>query len=352
MSSIKAIALSFVAGLAGVAFLPNAALAHGRGAAQVCSLGAAAVGQQATVICKDSQSGATTQSIPLGKTVAAAGGIGGTFSRSGDRVLVANQAGGAVLFREDDGRLQARVVLSTGAEGALSGALGRDGAYVLTGTRLLFFPRGQATATSSQGLLRADGSASQVTLADGHAYVAEKSGSLEAFLLSRDGDLIGPATPVAGVPAGTIVGITGARDLVVAPVAHLATSFNQAAISVVSGEAQAQLVPTKEVAACWTNNDEGLVCVSNPGSQTVSCGHLGAGGFDSYTSAAGDPAGASVFDLDVRGGLVGIQAVRAGAPVLQVYRADGGGDFLRLIGEHAVGTATANGALLLPPLSR
>jgi hypothetical protein len=68
--------------LGAVAF---AALAVGSGtarakypvSAQICSLGSAAVGNQGTLICKDVLTGATTQSIALGPTVAEAGGIGG-----------------------------------------------------------------------------------------------------------------------------------------------------------------------------------------------------------------------------------------------------------------------------------
>lgn len=335
------------------AALPGAAQARDRAPAQVCSLGAASVGQPASLICKDLHTGETTQLLALGNTVSAAGAVGGNLTRSGDRVLVTNQAGGAVLLREDDGRLRAPVTLPTGGEGSLSGALGRGGAYVLTATRLYFFPRGRTAATSSQALLQADGSASQVALAGGHAYVAEKSGSLEAFLLGPDGNLVAPAAPVAGIPAGTIVGITGHDDLVVAPVAHLASNFAQAAVPVVSGLSEVQLVATKEVAACWAANENGRVCVANPGSRSLSCGRLGEGGLESYTGIAGDSAGASVFDLDVRGAMVGVQATRAGVPVMQTYgRVDRDGDFLTLLSEHPVGTATATGALLLPALAR
>jgi hypothetical protein len=336
-----------------LAALSGTSHAGGRGGPQACTLGTAAVGQPGTVICKDVRSGATTQSIALGNTVSAAGGVGGTFSRSGDRVLVTNQAGGAVLFREDDGRLVAPVTLSTGGEGSLSGVLGHRGAYVVTATRILFFARGQRTPTSSRPLLLGDGSAAQVTLAGGYAYVSEKTGSLEAFALAADGALAGPGAAVAGIAAGTIVGITGHDDLVVAPIAHLATDFNQAAITVANGTTEVQLVPTKEVAACWAASDDDEVCVSNPGSMTVSCGHLGAGGFKSFTSAAANADGDSVFDLDLRHGLVAIQATRAGAPVLQTYaRSERDSDFLTLLSELPVGTARASGALLLPPLSR
>ena len=115
---------------------------------------------------------------------------------------------------------------------------------------------GSDQASSSQRLLSADGSAAQVALAGGFAYVSEKNGSLEAFPLADDGNLAGSASPVAGIPAGVIVGITALLDLVVAPVAHLASNPNQAAIPVVSGGEAIQLVETKEVAACWAANHD------------------------------------------------------------------------------------------------
>jgi hypothetical protein len=330
---------------------PGTSRADDAGGAQLCTLGSAAVGQQGTLICKSISTGATTQSIPLGATVAAAGGIGGSLVGNGGRVLVTNQAGGALMFREVDGYLRSPVLLQTNGEGSLSGALGRNGAYVLTGTTLRFFPHGRTVASSSQPLMLADGSAADVTLTDHDAYVSEKNGSLEAFPLGRDGNLSGQATAVAGISPGVIVGITGSADLVVAPIAHLASNPNQAEISVVDGNEQIQRVPTKEVAACWTANDDGHACVSNPGSMTVSCGRLGDDGFESYTSAAASPAGESIFDLDMQNGLVGIQGIHGGLPVLLAFRRTRG-DFLAPIGEVPVGTALAAGALLLPAVSR
>jgi hypothetical protein len=321
--------------------------------AQVCTLGAAGVGQQATLICKDVRTGETTQSLPLAATVSAAGGIGGSLAARDGRVLVTNQAGGATLLRENHGALHSPVTLQTGGEGSLSGAVSERGSYVLTGTRILFFPSGSAVSSSSRRLLMADGSAAQVTLAGGFAYVSEKSGSLESFALAGDGNLIGAAAPVGGIPAGTIVGIAGADDLVVAPVAHLATNFNQAAISVASGSEQIQLVQTKEVAACWAGHDDGEACVANPGSMTISCGHIGRGGFTSYTSAAANPIGESVFDVSMRKGLVGVMGTRNGAAVLLVYaRSENDSDFLTLVNQFPAGAATTTGALLLPALSR
>jgi hypothetical protein len=333
--------------------LPGEARADPPISGQVCALGTAGVGQTATLICKDVLTGATTQSMVLSATVSSAGGIGGSLSRRGNTVLVANQAGGATLLRANGGRLGSRVALDTGGEGSLSGTLGDRGAYVLTGTRLLFFPTGRASFTSSRALLKADGSAAQVTLAGGNAYVSEKSGSLEYFALAGNGDIVGAATPVAGVPAGVIVGITGANDLVVAPVAHLASNFGQAAVSVAYGGTEVQLVQTKEVAACWTSSDDGEACVSNPGSMTVSCGRLGPGGFLSYTSAAANPVGDAVFDLDIRRGLVGVLSTSSGSPIMLVYsRSQDDSDFLAPVNQIPLGTAAATGALLLPALSR
>jgi hypothetical protein len=302
------------------------------------------------LICKDLQSGATTQAIPLGPTVSAAGGIGASLASRGDRVLVTNQANGAILYRVGHGFLVNPLVLGTDGEGSVSGAFGDRGAYVLTGTTLRFFPHGQATASSAQRLLVGDGSAAAVTLTRGFAYVSEKNGSLEAFALGDDGSL-GAAAPVAGVSPGVIVGITGLDDLVVAPIAHLASNPNQAEISVVDGLVQIQRVPTKEVAACWAHNDGGEICVANPGSMTVSCGRTGSDGLLSYTGAAASLPGESVFDLDMGQGLVVLQGVHGGAPVLLTFRRTAG-DFLTLIGELPVGTAQAAGALLLPAISR
>jgi hypothetical protein len=329
-----------------VAALSGTSEAQRRGDAQVCSLGSAAVGQPGTLICKDVQSGATTQQIALGPTVSAAGGIAASLATRDDRVLVTNQANGAVLFRLRGGSLQDPTVLQTDGEGSLSGALGDRGAYVLSGTTLRFFLRGQTAAASASRLLVGDGSAAAVTLTDRFAYVSERNGSLEAFALGDDGSL-GAATPVSGVSPGVIVGITGLDDLVVAPIAHLAGNPGQAEIAVAEGGAQVQRVPTKEVAACWADNDDGEVCVANPGSMTVSCGRAGRDGLLSYTSAAASLPGESVFDLDMRQGLVALQGVHAGQPVLLTFRRTAG-DFLMPLGELPVGTALAAGALLLP----
>src|SRR5450631_1162190 len=332
----------------------SAALAEGQSGShaqggQLCSLGFSAVGQPGAVICKDIMTGATTQSVPVGAMHAGPGGGAGSLAHHEKRVLVTNQSQGAVLFELAGGQLTSPVTLQTDGESSLSGTLSERGAYVLTGTRLLFFPRGEMTATSSQPLLVADGSAAQVKLAGKYAYVSEKSGSLEAFLLGRDGNIRGHATPVAGVPAGVIVGITGVGDLVVAPIAHLASNANQSSIPVVSGLSVVQLVPTKEVAACWATNDDGEACITNPGSMTVSCGHLGSEAFTSYTSAAASLPGETVFDVDMMDTLVGILGRSNGAPVLLAFsRNKQSADFLSLISQFPLGTATATGAVLLP----
>lgn len=345
--------LALCAGFAGMVTVTSstAAFAARPSDAQVCSVGASAAGQPGTLICKDVTTGVTTQSIPLGATVAAAGGIGGSLSTDGERVLVANQAAGALLFRLSNGRLHDPVVLQTEGEGSLSGALSDRGAYVLTGTKLRFFPNGRTTASSSMPLLLGDGSAAEVTLTNRYAYVSEKNGSLEAFSLSRDGKLAGAASAVSGISPGVIVGITGLDDLVVAPIAHLASNPNQSEVSVVAGQALVQRVPTKEVAACWAANDgDDEVCVANPGSMTVSCGRSGSGMLETYTSAAASLPGESVFDLDLWHDLVGIQGIDGGKPVLLVFRRTAG-DFLTSVSEYPVGTATAAGALLLPPMA-
>jgi hypothetical protein len=120
---------------------------------------------------------------------------------------------------------------------------------------------------------------------------------------------------------------------------------------VVARLGQVQRVPTKEVAACWASNEDSEVCVANPGSMTVSCGRIGNDGFLSYTSAAASLPGESVFDIDMWQGLVTVQGIRSGQPVLLTFRRTAG-DFLSPLGEVPIGTTLAAGALLLPPLSR
>ena len=333
------------------AFVVISLLAFG-GAAQaaprVCTLGAAAVGAQGTVVCRDSVTGAVTQSIPVGNTAVGKGGTGGTFSHRGGTVLLANQSSGAIVFRRDDGGLAPKLSLDTGGAATYSGAVGEKGNYVVTASRILFFPAGRSTAQSSQSLLVGDGSVAQVAVSGDFAYVAEKGGTLEAFPLDDDGDLIGPGANVTGVPAGIIVGITALDGLAVAPVAHLASNFNQSVIPVASGSTQVQLVETREVAACWAANDGREACITNPGSMTVSCGQFGPGGFRSYTSAAAHPAGESLLDIDMDGQYVVALGTDHGAPVLMTFsRSHENGDFLTAAGKVPAGAAVTTGALLL-----
>ena len=71
----------------------------------------------------------------------------------------------------------------------------------------------------------------------------------------------------------------------------------------------------------------------------------------SYTYAAASLPGESVFDLDMGQGLVVLQGVHGGAPVLLVFQRTSG-DFLTSMVEVPVGTTLAAGALLLPAISR
>src|SRR5437763_9742865 len=132
MALVRSLATIVMAAGLLVAGFSGVSQAERRGDAQVCSLGSAAVGQPGTLICKDLRSAVTTQTLPLGPTVAAAGGIGGSLTSRGDHVLVTNQANGAVLFRVGHGFLVNPLVLDTDGEGALSGALAARGGYVVT----------------------------------------------------------------------------------------------------------------------------------------------------------------------------------------------------------------------------
>jgi hypothetical protein len=319
------------------------------GAPQVCTVGAVAAGSQGTLVCRDSATGAATQSIALGNTTVGKGGTGGTLSRHGNTVLVTNQSDSALVLKREGSRLSGKVVLDTHGRPTYSGAVTANGNYVVTADRILFFPNGRRAAQSSEALLVGDGSVSQVAVVADFAYVAEKSGTLEAFALAHDGNLVGPGVNVSGVPAGTIVGITALEGLVIAPVAHLATNANQAAISVASGREQIQLVETKEVAACWAANDGREACITNPGSMTVSCGRFGPGGFRSYTSAAAHPAGDSLLDIDMDEHYVVAVGTDKGAAVLTTFsRSREDGDFLTFVSEVPAGAAVTTGALILP----
>jgi len=74
------------------------AFANNQHGGQLCTLGSSGVGQQGTVICTDVTTGATTQSVPVGDTVSGPGGIAGSLTHRGRRVLVTNQTQCALLF--------------------------------------------------------------------------------------------------------------------------------------------------------------------------------------------------------------------------------------------------------------
>src|SRR6267143_3866810 len=90
MNRRNLLAFSSLIIVATLSTLPAAAQAAPHTRAQVCAIGASGVGGQGTLICKDVLTGDTTQSLPLGATVSAAGGIGGSLSSRGQRVLVTN----------------------------------------------------------------------------------------------------------------------------------------------------------------------------------------------------------------------------------------------------------------------
>jgi hypothetical protein len=316
---------------------------------QVCTLGASAAGSQGTLLCRDAYTGAPAQTIALGNTVTGKGGTGGTLSRHGNTVLVTNQSYGALVFKRHGSSLTEKSLLDTHGEGTYSGAAAEKGNYVVTATKLYFFPNGHSAAQSSQPLLIGDGSVAQVAVSGDFAYVSEKSGTLEAFRLGADGSLTAPGATVGGVPPGTIVGITALQDLVVAPVAHLAFNANQSAIPIVSGPEAVRLVETKEVAACWAANDGEEACISNPGSMTISCGAFGPGGFRSYTSAAAHLVGDSLLDLDVDSHLVAAVGTFDGMPYFTVFtHSKQDGDFLSPVSLIPLDKPVTTGALLLP----
>jgi hypothetical protein len=297
------------------------------------------------IVCVD-QTGTVTQSVPTGGNGGVAGGNAGGLSQRGDRVLVVNPASGnATRFHVRHGQLEDPDLLATGGT-PVSGALGK-GSYVLTTTKLFHFPAESSTPDSSRALLVGDGSAAQVVVTEDHAYVSEKNGSLEAFRLGEDGSLLSDATGVSGITPGVIVGIAVGEDLVVAPIAHLASNPGQSEIDVADGLATVQVESTAQVAACWADADDRRVCITNPGSHTISCGTLGRGGLHDFNQAAITDASVSQFDIAVRDGVVGVLARSPrGVWSLQSYEL-GSGNQLSLIHESAVGSATANGAVLL-----
>jgi len=247
-----------------------------------------------------------------------------------------------------EGRLESPALVSSGGI-PVSGALGR-GAYVLTTTELVHFSDEGLTPDSREPLLLGDGSAAQVVVTDDFAYVSEKNGSLEAFRLGDDGRLVVPATAVAGVTPGVIVGIAVQGAVVVAPIAHLASNPGESEIDVVRGLDAIGHEPTAQVAACWADGDDRRACITNPGSHTISCGRVDAGGLRDFTQVAAADAGESQFDVAVRDLVVGVLVKSAGGFALHSYELDRSNQ-LSSIGETPIGAA-ANGAVLLPTFRR
>lgn len=319
---------------------------------QICTLASGGVGTPASVVCKNIWTGALIQTVETGVASAGPGGVGGVLAQHRNQVLVTGLVGTAMLFTVTNGLLGDPVSLDVG-EDSLSGTLTSQGAYVLTGKNLYFFPNGETTRTSHKGLQMADGSAAQVVVTGGFAYVSEKSGSLEAFELGALGNVIGLATPVSGVPAGAIVGIASLNGLVVAPVAHLASApgGNGSAIPVVNGLKAGVVLSTRELAACWADGDDGEVCITNPGTMTISCGQFDNRGFTSFTSIANTAplVGDTLLDIAVNGSIVGVLGKADGKPAEFIFEREG--DFVKQINQlhqFPVGFAdVANGVMLL-----
>ncbi len=332
-----------------VATLPSLANADPGRDFQLCT--ATGTGSAPNAIeCVD-ETGTVTQTVPTGGNGGVSGGNAGGLSQRGDLVLAVNPASGnATRFHVRHGRLEDAELLPTGGT-PVSGALGH-GAYVLTETELVHFPDGARTPDSTRPLLLGDGSAAQVVVTEDYAYVSEKNGSLEAFRVGEDGSLLSDATAVAGITPGVIVGIAVHDDLVVAPIAHLASNPGQSEIDVADGLSSVQHESTAQVAACWADSDDREVCITNPGSHTISCGTLDRTGIRDFNQVAAADPGVSQFDIAVRGSLVGVLArSAAGAWSLQSYEL-GPGNRLSLIDEAPVGSAAANGAVLLPAFRR
>jgi hypothetical protein len=327
---------------------PSAARADTPRDFQVCTATGSGSGPN-EVECVD-RAGAITQIVATGGNGGISGGNAGGLTQKGDRVLAINAASGdATLFHLRVGRLERPELLVTGGS-PVSGALGR-GAYVLTTTELVHFSDDGLRPESREALLLGDGSAAQVVVTDDYAYVSEKNGSLEAFRLGDGGSLVAAARAVAGVTPGVIVGIAVQGDVVVAPIAHLASNPAQSEIDVVRGLDVVEYDATSQLAACWADGDDGEACITNPGSHTISCGRVSRHGLHSFVQVAAADVGESQFDIAVRDDVVGVLAKSPdGVFSLHSYELDGE-DHLSSIGEAAIGAA-ANGAVLLPALRR
>jgi hypothetical protein len=330
------------------AILPSVAAADTDRDFQLCTATGSRSGPS-EIECVD-RAGAVTQVVSTGGSGVVSGGNGGGLTRRGDRVLAINAASGdATLFRVREGRLERPELLTSGGT-PVSGALGR-GAYVLTTTEIVHFAGDGLTADSRQPLLLADGSAAQVVVTEDYAYVAEKNGSLEAFRLGDDGSLVGEARAVTGVTPGVIVGIAVQGNVVVAPIAHLASNPGQSEIDIVRGLGVVEYQATSQVAACWADSDDRRACITNPGSHTISCGRVSAYGLHDFTEVAATDAGESQFDIAVHDSVVGV-LVKSQAGIFSLHSYElGGGNALSSISETPVGAA-ANGAVVLSALHR
>jgi hypothetical protein len=346
---MRKITLFTVASSCLLAIVPSIAGADTDHDFQLCTATGTGSGPNA-IACVD-RSGAVTQTVLTGGNGGVAtGGNGGGLSQRADEVLAVNAASGdATRFRLRDGRLEHPELLTSGGS-PVSGALGR-GAYVLTTTELVHFADDALTPDSREALLLGDGSAAQVVVADDYAYVSEKNGSLEAFRLDGDGRLASRATAVRGVTPGVIVGIAVQGDVVVAPIAHLASNPGQSEIDIVAGLGVIEYEATSQVAACWTDSDDHRACIANPGSHTISCGRVGHEGLRDFTQVASSDASESQFDIAVRDSLVGV-LVKSPEGVFSLHSYElGEGNQLASIGETTIGGA-ANGAVLLPGFRR
>jgi len=310
---------------------------------QLCTATGTGSGPNA-IECVDG-AGAATQTVSTGGNGVATGNAGG-LSQRGDQVLAINPASGnASRFRVRDGHLESPELLATGGT-PVSGALGQ-GSYVVTTTELLHFRDDSLTPDSSSALLLGDGSAAQVVVANNYAYVSEKNGSLEAFRLGADGGLVGNATAVAGVTPGVIVGIAVQGDIVIAPIAHLASNPAQSEIDVVRGLGVIEYEATAQVAACWTDSDDRRACITNPGSHTISCGNVSGAGLRDFNQVAAADSAESQFDIAVRDSLVGV-LVKSPTGVFSLHSYELEHDNqLSSVSETPMGSS-AGGAILLP----
>jgi hypothetical protein len=298
------------------------------------------------VKCID-RTGNVTQNVATGGNGGiATGGNSGALTQRGDKLLVINPASGdATRFHLNGGQLGQGELLVTGGS-PVSGAL-NHGAYVLTGSALFHFPEDGTAFDSSEPLLIGDGSAAQVIVTNEWAYVSEKSGSVEAFALGERGALVGHATAVAGVTPGVIVGMAAEREIAIVPIAHLASNPGKSEIDVVKGLAVVQYEPTAQVAACWADAEDDKVCITNPGSKTISCGTVDRSGILGFNQVAVAEPTESQFDISVRRGIAGVLVKTPNGFALRSYRL-GFDDQLFDVGETPVGAAAANGVVVLP----